>query len=79
MISDKRMKEVLRVMSEVRSFGFPLDYEPYKELSRRMGDYMRTGDGWSGKIKFPAYTRVLHVKIPKDEKIPIEIVMKYSK
>jgi hypothetical protein len=77
MISDRRLKEVLNVMSEVRHLGFPLEYEGYKELSARMNDYIRTGDGWSGKIKFSLYKRVLHVKIPKDEKIPIEIVLKH--
>ncbi len=74
-----RIEEIMKIMSDVRALGFPLGYPPMKELSLRMSDYIKTGDPWSGKIKFELYSRVADIILPRNPKIPIQVVFRYQK
>lgn len=60
-----RIEECIHVMKQLRDLGIPTEYPPLKELSRRLSDYVKTGEPWSGKIKFEAYGRVAHVILPR--------------
>ncbi len=60
-----RIDECISIMKQVRDLGFPLDYPPYKELSKRVSEYIKTGEPWSGKIKFEAYGRYADVILPR--------------
>jgi hypothetical protein len=71
-----RIEECLRVMREVKDFGFPSDYPPLKELSKRLSDYIKTGDPWTGKIKFQDYGRVAEVILPRKADRQIVVVLK---
>ncbi len=74
-----RIDECLRIMSQVRDLGFPSEYPPYKELSKRMSDYIKTGEPWSGKIRFDTYGRVAEVILPRKADRPILVVFKKLK
>lgn len=74
-----RIEECIRIMKEVRDMGFPTEYEPVKELSRRLSDYVKTGEPWTGKIKFEAYNRTAHVILPRRADREIQVVLKYDK
>jgi hypothetical protein len=73
---NKRLEQSLHVMREMYDLGFPTEYPPLKELSRRLSDYVKTGEPWSGKIKFEAYKRVAHVILPRREDREISVVLK---
>ncbi len=74
-----RIDECLKVMQQVRDLGFPSDYPPYKELSKRVSDYIKTGEPWSGKIKFEAYGRYAEVILPRKADRDIVVVFKKLK
>lgn len=71
-----RIEECIRVMKQIRDLGIPADYPPFKELSRRLSDYVKTGEPWSGKIKFEAYGRVADIILPRKEDRQIGIVLR---
>lgn len=71
-----RVEECLSVMKQIRDLGIPTEYPPFKELSRRMSDYIKTGEPWSGKIKFEAYGRVAEVILPRRQNIEVSVILK---
>lgn len=71
-----RIEECIRVMKQIRDLGIPPDYPPLKELSGRLSDYVKTGEPWSGKIKFEAYGRVADVILPRREDRQIGVVLR---
>lgn len=71
-----RIEECLRVMREVQDLGFPSDYPPMKELSKRLSEYVKTGEPWSGKIKFELYGRVADVILPRKADRQITVVLR---
>lgn len=75
---NKRLEQSIHVMREMYDLGFPTDYPPLKELSRRLSDYVKTGEPWSGKIKFETYKRVAHVILPRREDREISVTLKQS-
>jgi hypothetical protein len=71
-----RIEECLRVMREIKDLGFPSDYPPMKELSKRLSDYIKTGEPWAGKIKFDLYGRVADVILPRKSDRQITVVLR---
>lgn len=71
-----RIEQCLSVMKQIRDLGIPTEYPPLKELSRRMSDYIKTGEPWSGKIKFEAYGRVAEVILPRRQNIEVSVILK---
>lgn len=71
-----RIEQCLSVMKQIRDLGIPTEYPPLKELSRRMSDYIKTGEPWSGKIKFEAYGRVAEVILPRRPNVEVSVILK---
>ena len=71
-----RLSECLKVIKDIQDLGIPVDYPPLKELTKRMTDYVKTGDPWAGKIKFEAYGRYADVILPRKNEIPITVVLR---
>ncbi len=71
-----RIEECLLVMKQIRDLGIPTEYPPLKELSKRLSDYVKTGDPWTGKIKFEAYGRVAEVILPRKADRQISVLLK---
>jgi hypothetical protein len=63
-------------MKQIRDLGIPTEYPPLKELSRRMSDYIKTGEPWSGKIKFEAYGRIAEVILPRRPNVEVSVILK---
>ena len=63
-------------MKQINDLGIPTDYPPRKELSKRLSDYVKTGEPWAGKIKFEAYQRVADIILPRQSDRQIRIVLK---
>lgn len=74
-----RIDECVKIMKQVRDMGFPTDYEPTKELSKRLSDYIKTGEPWTGKIKFVGYNRTAYVILPRRTDREISVVLKFEK
>jgi hypothetical protein len=47
-----------------------------KELSKRLSDYVKTGEPWSGKIKFEVYGRVADIILPRKADRQITVVLR---
>lgn len=71
-----RVEQCISVMKQIRDLGIPTEYPPLKELSKRMSDYIKTGEPWSGKIKFEAYGRVADVILPRRQNIEVSVILK---
>ncbi len=71
-----RIDECIQVMKQIYDFGIPTEYPPLKELSRRLSDYVKTGEPWSGKIKFEAYGRVADIILPRRADRQIVVVLR---
>lgn len=63
-------------MKQLNDLGFPIDYPPRKELSRRLSEYVKTGEPWSGKIKFEAYGRYADIILPRRADREIQVVLR---
>ena len=73
---ETRIDECLKIMKQLNDLGFPTDYPPRKELSRRLSDYVKTGEPWSGKIKFELYGRYVDVILPRRADREIQVVLR---
>ena len=71
-----RIHECLAVMKQIYDLGIPTEYPPMKELSKRLSDYVKTGEPWSGKIKFERYDRVADIILPRKADRQIMVVMR---
>lgn len=71
-----RIEECVRVMKQLRDLGIPTEYPPLKEVSKRLSDYVKTGEPWAGKIKFEAYGRVADIILPRKADRQIMLVLK---
>ena len=71
-----RIQECLTVMRQIYDLGIPTEYPPLKELSRRLSDYVKTGEPWSGKIKFETYGRVADIILPRKADRQISVVLR---
>jgi hypothetical protein len=71
-----RLDECLDIMRQINDLGFPVDYPPRKELSRRLSDYVKTGEPWAGKIKFEIYGRYADVILPRRADREIQVALK---
>lgn len=73
-----RVQECINIMKQLRDLGIPNEYPPLKELSRRLSDYVKTGEPWAGKIKFEAYGRVANVILPRKADRQLVVVLEKS-
>lgn len=71
-----RLQECIEIMKQINDLGIPVEYPPRKELSRRLSDYVKTGEPWAGKIKFEAYGRYVDVILPRRADREIQVVLK---
>lgn len=68
-----KIEQSIRIMKEFRDLGIPTDYPPYKELSKRLSEYVKTDEPWSGTIKFSAYDRIAEILLPRKGDIQIRL------
>ncbi len=73
---ETRLDECIRIMKQINDLGFPTDYPPRKELSQRLSDYIKTGEPWSGKIKFEAFGRYADVVLPRRRDREIQVILR---
>jgi hypothetical protein len=73
-----RIEECIMIMKQMRDLGIPTEYPPLKELSKRLSDYVKTGEPWAGKIKFEAYGRVANVILPRKSDRQLIVVLEKS-
>lgn len=71
-----RVEECIRIMKQLYDFGIPVEYPPLKELSKRLSDYVKTGEPWAGEIKFEAYGRVAYIILPRKADRQISVVLR---
>ena len=71
-----RLNECLSVMKQLHDLGFHKEYVPLKELSRKMSDYVKTGEPATFTIPFEQYGRIAHVTLPKNPQSRVQLTLK---
>jgi len=71
-----RLNECLSIMKQLHDLGIDKNYQPLKELSRKMSDYIKTGEGSSFSIEMKRYGRVAHVTFPSDHQSRVHLTLK---
>lgn len=78
-----RISEALSIMKQLYDLGFDREYEPLKDLSKKLSHYVKTGEPETFVIEMELYGRVAHVTLPKNPESRIELILKsfdsYSK
>ena len=70
------MKECTRVLIEMREVGVPEDTDGYRELRRRMHDYIKTGEPFKGRILFPEIDRAAFVLLTRPARNAVEVSLR---
>ena len=71
-----RLNECLSVMKQLYDLGIDKNYAPLKELSRKMSDYIKTGEPSTFTIEMKRYGRVAHVDLPKNPESRVHLTLK---
>ena len=71
-----RLNECLSVMKQLHDLGFHKEYAPLKELSRKLSDYVKTGQPATFTISFEQYGRIAHVILPKNPESRVRLTLK---
>jgi len=71
-----RLNECLSVMKQLHDLGIDKNYQPLKELSRKLSDYVKTGEPSSFTIEMKRYGRVAHVDLPKNPEHRVQLTLK---
>lgn len=61
---------------DMRELGVPEDTEGYRELRRRMHDYIKTGEPFQGRILFREIDREAHILLPRPARNAVEISLR---
>lgn len=61
---------------DMRELGVPEDTEGYRELRRRMYDYIKTGEPFQGRILFQEIDREAHILLPRPARNAVEISLR---
>lgn len=62
---EERVKEGIQLLRQLKDTGVDVSYSSFKEVQKRISDWINTGDAWTGKIKFPDYGRVAEILLPR--------------
>ena len=71
-----RLNECLSVMKQLRDLGIDKNYQPLKELSRKLSNYVKTGEASTFSIEMLRYGRVAHVTLPSDPQSRVHLTLK---
>jgi len=71
-----RLNECLSVMKQLHDLGIDKNYQPLKELSRKMSDYVKTGEPSTFSIEMKRYGRIAHITLPSDHQSRVHLTLK---
>lgn len=71
-----RLNECLSIMKQLYDLGIDKNYGPLKELSRKMSDYVKTGEPETFTIEMKRYGRIAHVDLPKNPESRVTLALK---
>jgi hypothetical protein len=71
-----RLNECLSIMKQLYDLGIDKNYQPLKELSRKLSDYVKTGEPSTFSIEMLRYGRVAHVTLPSDPQSRVHLTLK---
>jgi hypothetical protein len=62
---EDRVREGVALLKKLQEVGIDTSDDGYIELKSKISDWVRSGDPWAGKIKFPLYNRIAEVLLPR--------------
>lgn len=76
---ETRLQKCLDIVRDIKDLGVPTDYPPFKELSKRLSDYVKSGEPWAGRIRFDSYGRYADIVLPRSADREIQVVLRNIK
>ena len=73
---EDRVREGIALLKKIQEVGIDKSDDGFKELQSKISDWVKTGDPWAGKIKFPLYNRVAEVLLPRKSSAVASLVLK---
>ena len=73
---ETRLLKCLDIVRDITDLGVPSDYPPLKQLSKRLSDYVKSGESWSGRIMFEEYGRYADIVLPSRHDRDIQVVLR---
>lgn len=62
---EDRVREGVTILKKIQEVGIDTSDDGYIELKAKISDWVKSGDPWAGKIKFPLYNRIAEVLLPR--------------
>jgi hypothetical protein len=61
---EERLKESIRILTQIKELGINQNDIGYKELSVKFSEWVKGGEAWQGTIDFYRYNRRARVLLP---------------
>lgn len=75
----ERLEECIHIAKQLDEHGITrAEFPERKEIDDHMNDFVRTGDGWTGKVKFPALHRIAEVILATRKQTPSAINLRFA-
>lgn len=62
---EDRVREGVALLKKIQEVGIDISDDGYIQLKAKISDWVKTGDPWTGKIKFSLDNRVAEVLLPR--------------
>ena len=73
---EDRVREGIALLKKIQEVGIDKSDDGFKELQSKISDWVKTGDPWTGKIKFPLDNRIAEVLLPRKSTAVASLVLK---
>ena len=73
---EDRVREGITLLKKIQEVGIDISDDGYIELKSKISDWVKTGDPWTGKIKFSFDTRVAEVLLPRKNTAVASLALK---
>lgn len=76
---EERKIEIMEVIKQINDIGFSTAVEGIKEFYGICNNYIKTGEGKSGKIKLEGFKREINYILPTKKQNMVKVALNYNK
>lgn len=74
-----RVREVVKVLRQIETFGFPKELEGIKKITKELKDWAMDGEYRKGRIRLRGYEREIHYELYTRKGTEIAVNLKFVK
>lgn len=74
-----RLQEVIKVLTQIRTFGFPNENQGIKDLRKILSKWVKDGQYKKGKIKLIGFERIIQYELYIRKETEIAVNLKFIK